>query len=312
MRKVIGLGETVLDIIFKDNNVIGAVPGGSVFNSLVSLGRCGIETTFISVVGNDNAGEVIVDFMKDNGMSTGGITHSNDIQTPVTLAFLNENNDAQYSFYRVGSVTDDDANLPAINADDIVIIGSYFSIDNNKHSLIQTVIEAAKNNGAIVYYDVNFRLSHKNDKVKLMSNIIENLEAADIVRGSNEDFSILYNIEEPEKVYKSEISFYCKNFLYTNGSKPMTVFGGEGFKADYETESINPVSTIGAGDSFNAGIIYGLISNGITREQLICGLTEEQWNKIVPTALTFSVDCCMSLYNYVSKEFGIELTNKSK
>ena len=38
MRKVIGIGETVLDIIFKNGQPIGAVPGGSVFNGVISLG----------------------------------------------------------------------------------------------------------------------------------------------------------------------------------------------------------------------------------------------------------------------------------
>ena len=41
MRKVIGIGETLLDIIFKVNKPVEAVPGGSTFNAIVSLGRVG-------------------------------------------------------------------------------------------------------------------------------------------------------------------------------------------------------------------------------------------------------------------------------
>ena len=44
MRKVIGIGETVLDIIFRDNHPVDAVPGGSAYNALVSLGRVGVPT----------------------------------------------------------------------------------------------------------------------------------------------------------------------------------------------------------------------------------------------------------------------------
>ena len=47
MRKVIGIGETVLDIIFKNDQPIGAVPGGSVFNGVISLGRSGVQASFI-------------------------------------------------------------------------------------------------------------------------------------------------------------------------------------------------------------------------------------------------------------------------
>ena len=51
MRKVIGIGETVLDIIFKNDQPIGAVPGGSVFNGIISLGRSGVPASFISETG---------------------------------------------------------------------------------------------------------------------------------------------------------------------------------------------------------------------------------------------------------------------
>ena len=48
MRKVIGIGETLLDIIFKDNKPMEAVPGGSTFNAIVSLGRVGANATFVT------------------------------------------------------------------------------------------------------------------------------------------------------------------------------------------------------------------------------------------------------------------------
>ena len=53
MRKVIGIGETILDILFKDSQPTAAVPGGSVFNGIISLGRLGVNVTFISETGND-------------------------------------------------------------------------------------------------------------------------------------------------------------------------------------------------------------------------------------------------------------------
>ena len=45
MRKVIGIGETILDILFKDSQPTAAVPGGSVFNGIISLGRLGVNVT---------------------------------------------------------------------------------------------------------------------------------------------------------------------------------------------------------------------------------------------------------------------------
>ena len=60
MRKVIGIGETVFDIIFRNRQPEVAIPGGSTFNAIVSLGRCGINTSFISEAGDDIIGEEIM------------------------------------------------------------------------------------------------------------------------------------------------------------------------------------------------------------------------------------------------------------
>ena len=64
MRKVIGIGETILDILFKDEQPTAAVPGGSVFNGIISLGRMGINVCFISETGNDKVGNIIKNFME--------------------------------------------------------------------------------------------------------------------------------------------------------------------------------------------------------------------------------------------------------
>lgn len=57
MRKVIGIGETILDIIFKNEQPTAAVPGGSTFNGLISLGRMGLPVTMITETGNDRVGK---------------------------------------------------------------------------------------------------------------------------------------------------------------------------------------------------------------------------------------------------------------
>ena len=70
------------------------------------------------------------------------------------------------------------------------------------------------------------------------------------------------------------------------------------------------VSTIGAGDNFNAGFIYGMIKYGVTRDDVEQGLSEEVWDKLIATATAFSADCCKDIFNYISKEFGQQLQNK--
>ena len=306
MRKVIGIGETVLDIIFKNEQPIGAVPGGSVFNGLISLGRSGIHTAFISETGNDRVGRNIIQFLKDNHVGTDNISVYPETKSPVSLAFLNEQNDAEYIFYKDHPHDKLDFVYPDIQPDDIVMFGSYYAVNPVIRPQMQSFLEYARSHGAILYYDVNFRSSHKDEVMKLRANILENLEYADIVRGSKEDFEVMFNKEDADTVYRSQISFYCKNFIYTQGADPLEMRSAGGLSKQYPVMKTETVSTIGAGDNFNAGFIYGLIKYGITRGQIADGMTESQWDQVIAEAQQFSANVCQSISNSVDQSFADE------
>lgn len=122
MRKVIGIGETVLDIIFKQGKPVSALPGGSTFNAIISLARSGVNTTFISETGNDRVGDQVISFMKKNGVSSDNVSVFPDSRTPLALAFLDENNNADYIFYKDHPHDQLEFSFPEVNRDDIVLL----------------------------------------------------------------------------------------------------------------------------------------------------------------------------------------------
>ena len=124
MRKVIGIGETILDVIFRNEQPSAAVPGGSVFNGIVSLSRTGVPVCFISETGNDHVGDIILRFMRDNHISTDHVNVFPDGKSPVSLAFLND--DAKYIFYKNYPKQRLDVIYPELEEDDIVI-GSFLN-----------------------------------------------------------------------------------------------------------------------------------------------------------------------------------------
>ncbi len=306
MRKVIGIGETVLDIIFKNEQPIAAVPGGSVFNGLISLGRSGINATFISETGNDRVGRNIIQFLNDNHVDASNISVYPETKSPVSLAFLNEQNDAEYVFYKDHPNDKLDFVYPDIQADDVVMFGSYYAVNPVIRPQMQSFLEYAHSHGAILYYDVNFRASHRGEVMKLRANILENLEYADIVRGSKEDFEVMFNMKDAETVYRSQISFYTKNFIYTQGAEPLEVRGVGGLSKQYPVAPMETVSTIGAGDNFNAGFVYGLLKTGVTREMLENGLQESLWDEIIDQAQQFSANVCKNIQNSVDADFAAQ------
>ena len=301
-RKVIGIGETILDILFRDGQPQAAVPGGSVYNAMISLGRMGVDVTFISETGNDRVGKMILDNMRANGVRTDNVNVFPDGKSPVSLAFLNENNDAEYIFYKDYPRQRLDVTMPDIQADDIVMIGSYFAITPVLRDKVKELLDLAHERGAIIYYDVNFRSTHANEAIKLMPTILENFEYADILRGSSEDFRFMFGLDDPEKVYHQKVSFYCNPFIYTDGARDVSLFT-RAYAKRFPVPKVETVSTIGAGDNFNAGIVYGLLHNRIRRAD-INALDGKDWDDIIACGLAFGSEACRSTANCVSLEFA--------
>ena len=129
MRKVIGIGETVLDIIFRDSQPISALPGGSTFNAIISLGRAGVSTGFISETGNDRVGRLITNFLEQNGCPSSSVCVYPNTKSPLSLAFLDEKNDADYVFYKDHPNDRLEFQYPDIEPDDIVLFGSYYALN---------------------------------------------------------------------------------------------------------------------------------------------------------------------------------------
>lgn len=310
MKRVIGIGETVFDIIFKNNQPQAAVPGGSTFNSMISLGRtvaknAKAEVLMVSETGSDQVGDIIASFMEDNGVTAKAVTRAPGTQTQISLAFLDDNNDAHYEFYKgcnqsglnVSQVENVD-----IERNDIVLFGSFFAINPDNRDFTRTLLMKARSAGAIIYYDINFRKNYRKDLPDLINNIEENCRLSDFVRGSVDDFDCLFDNTNPENIYKEKIKELCPNLIVTRGDKSTEYFRADGRHFSFLVEPIQTVSTIGAGDNFNAGFIYGLLDADIRREECHC-LDETILARSISMACRFSSNVCRSFNNYVDDDF---------
>ena len=309
MRKVFGIGETILDIIFRNDQPQKAVPGGSVFNGLISLGRLNVPVSFISELGNDRVGDMIRDFMEDNHITTEFVDRFPDGKSPISLAFLDDDKNANYIFYKDYPAQRLEVPLPKIEKDDIFVFGSYYSLNPVLRTRMVEFLQYAQERKAIIYYDPNFRKAHAHEAIRLMPTVLENLEFADIVRGSDEDFQNLYGKSDAQKVYKEHIQFYCDRFLTTHGANGVNLHT-RNFTRHFDSPQIQPLSTIGAGDNFNAGIIYGLLKYDVRHADLP-SLDQDTWGKIIRCGMDLASEVCLSYDIYVSKEFAAKYVSQS-
>lgn len=309
MRKVYALGETVFDLLFQGQEPITAKAGGSMLNTAISLGRLNVPIEFISEYGYDKVGNIIDAFLHENNVSTQHVYRYKDRKTALALAFLDDDNNAEYEFYKQYPDQRLQISLPDIQENDIVLFGSFFSITDDVRNILTSCINQAKQNNAIIIYDPNFRRSHLADLPNVKSYILENMMLADIIRGSDEDFEYIFNAQTHDQAY-DQISGYCNNLIYTANRKGVHLYSINTYK-HISVPDITPKSTVGAGDAFNAGIIYALVYYQIMFRDLT-KLSETQWENIIQFGVEFAHDVCMTIDNYISEEFSQKIkTNYS-
>jgi len=302
MRKVIGLGESVLDIVLKNNQPKSANPGGSVFNALISLGRCGLPCCFLTEMGDDYVATLTMDFMEKNGVDSHYVTQIPNSKSRISLAFLNKKNEANYQFYRDPEPENLVYTMPDICLDDLVLISSFYAVNPTIRYRVQPFLKKAQDSGAIIYYDVNFRANHASSIPAVLASVQENFSFAKIVRGSVDDFKILYGITDVDEIYKKYVSPYCKILILTDGANPVRIYTPD-IHLQFDVEQMRTVSTIGAGDNYNAGVLYYLYKSQIGGQDLL-KLGNEQWHKLQKEAEGFATNVCQSIENYVSVKFG--------
>ena len=286
-QRVIGIGETVLDILFKNDQPQKAVPGGSTFNSIVSLGRAGVPCIMVTEVGGDHIGDMICRFLTDNGVSSEFVCRHEGVKSHITLAFLDENNDAQYTFYKDHASVALDGALPHIQADDIVLFGSFFAINPAIRPAVGALLHEARKAGAWLYYDINFRKTHIPDIPYVLPYIEENMRLANLVRGSMEDFGYLYGLYEGDAIYE-RVRQFCDTLILTDGARSIRLYTPDGCET-YPVQPIETVSTVGAGDNFNAGYLYAMMKgyNQAARIEMA-----QRWSQ----------DVCRQIGNNISDE----------
>lgn len=309
MRRVFGLGETVMDLIFKDNQPIAAKAGGSALNTMVSLARMEVPAYFISEVGSDRLGQMIMEFLEENNLRTEYVCHFDKGKSALALAFLNEDNDAEYEFFKDYPQQRLVGDIPDFNKGDIIVFGSYFGLNPAVRPRLLEYLGKAKQAGAIIIYDPNFRSHHLENREMLLPIIEENFRLADLVRGSDEDFLNIYGTDDPKGVY-AEVAKYCSNLVITANKNGVYSFGKNHHK-HYNVPVLEPVSTIGAGDNFNAGMIKAFLDFNIIKSQDLY-LTSEDWMHIAAYGMEFSAEVCMRMDNYIHNDFRHKLYEKVK
>lgn len=289
---IITIGESVYDIIFCGGIPVSGVFGGSMFNVAVSLGRTSLQCAFAGFYADDFVGRQSKSFLESNGGDVSLFSCKPLAKSNLALAFLNENGIPNYSFYRDSKLKDVPDVLDLKNVTHLVL-GSFFVLDASVFEGVKRIVEMAKHENVQILYDPNIRQKQVCNDENLLERITHFMKMADLVKMSDEDITSISSHESKAGWQSFMENIGVRQYIITQGSGAVLgVIHGE--TNSYRVEPVNVQSTVGAGDAFNAGVVYASVKHNV-------GLRELE--QVIPYGIRFAADVCASSENYISKEF---------
>lgn len=271
------IGEALIDFIpkekgckFSEVSAFSPKVGGAPANVLGAFAKLGGKTQLITQLGNDPFGDKISEELSAYGIGLDYVMHTNEANTALAFVSLDKSGDRTFSFYRNPSadMLYDGGNLKSSDFEDCyalhfcsVSLGDFPMKEAHKKA-----ISYAKENGAIISFDLNIRLPLWNDEKKLRSAINEFLPLADIVKVSDDELEFLTGCKDIENGAKTMLKS-SKLILCTCGSNGAYAFS-KNLSVFAAPIAVNACDTTGAGDAFCGSFLYNLHRNKISNDEI--------------------------------------------
>jgi fructokinase len=276
---IICCGEALIDMLPRrstlDEPAFAPYSGGAVFNTAVALGRLGVPVQFFSGLSTDLFGEQLRTTLAESNV---GSRYAHLSSRPTTLAFVRlVDGHASYVFYDEGTAGRmlSTADLPVLEGDvDALLFGAISLIPEPCGSAYEALMQR-EHSTRVTMLDPNIRPAFIPDREKHLARIQRMIAMADILKLSDEDLAWFGAAGAAEDAIARWLELGPRLVVMTRGSQ-----GAVGYTRDHKIavapQPVKVVDTVGAGDTFNAGILASLHDQGILSKARIASLSEAE------------------------------------
>jgi fructokinase len=275
---ILSCGEALIDMLPRTSTAgeacFAPYAGGAVFNTAIALGRLGAPSAFFSGVSTDMLGEILADTLTASRVDIRYLARSD---RPTTVAFVKlVNGHATYAFYDEGTAgrmlsTDQ---LPVLPPEVSTLFLGGISLVNDPAASTYEALQARESASRVTMIDPNIRPGFIAGKETDYRARIERMVArADIVKLSDEDLHWLEGPGDPGALAQRILKKGPKVVFITEGAK--------GARAVTATQNrfvaatpVTVVDTVGAGDTFNAGVLAALDQAGALTKAGVAALSD--------------------------------------
>ena len=270
-------GEALIDMIPTPtaSGQDGYVPhvGGAVFNTAIALGRLGVQTGMLTGLSTDLFGQQLIASLHANHVDTSLVVTSDRLST---LAFVQlTDGHASYTFFDENSAGRmlDRADMPMLPDEVSTLYFGGISLVFEPGAEAYAALLKREAASRVVMLDPNIRPSFIRDIRRYRDRLDRMIALSDIVKVSDEDLNWIY--PGPQSLFE-KLDFVRQAgpsvVILTRSGSGATAFLKDGTKVSVPVDRVDVVDTIGAGDTFNAGILAKLAELGLLLKESLAAI----------------------------------------
>ena len=293
-------GEALFDF-FSEDDASGlaskvnfkAIAGGSPFNVAVGLRRLGVDAALFAGLSTDYLGRRLQQVLQDEGVHPDYLV---DFAAPTTLAMVavGANGSPHYSFRGEGCA---DRQLKAEHLPELgpevrgLHIGSFSLVVQPIADSLLTLVQR-ESGKRLISLDPNVRLNPEPNIELWRSRIATLVELADLIKVSDEDLSLLYPEQDPQRVIEGWLQHRCQLVFLTRGGEGATVFSKGHGSWSVPACTVKIADTVGAGDTFQAALITWLTEQQLDSVEGVQSLERAQIDGMLKFAVQAAALTC--------------------
>lgn len=272
-------GEALIDMLPRETTLgeKGFAPyaGGAVFNTAIALGRLGVPAGFFTGLADDMMGDILRDTLRQSHVD---FSYCAIAARPSTIAFVKlVDGHATYAFYDEGTagrmITE--ADLPALGDDcEALHFGAISLIPEPCGSTYEALMKR-EHERRVISLDPNIRPGFIKDKAAHLARIRRMAAMSDILKFSDEDLAWFGLEGDEDTLARHWLHHGAKLVVVTRGAD-----GAVGYTANHKvsvaSEKVTVVDTVGAGDTFDAGVLASLKRQNLLTKAQVAGLSQSQ------------------------------------
>ncbi|WP_343210596.1 carbohydrate kinase [Anaerolentibacter hominis] len=255
------IGETKPGILAYERN-----PGGAPSNVASQLARLGGKAGLIATVGPDEHGEYLYRLAKEElKFDVTNLVFSQNVGTKIAFVYFKEGNDRYFTNY-LSARADLDIRADRLNLDQLrhCKVLNYTPLSHERgypiFETVKLVVKAAREAGALIAYDPNFRFPYEDPARKQL--VVDAIEEANILKLTLEELDYFLGERDLMAATDKLLAGNARIIAVTMGAGGCFLRNKRAFTYQ-PTYDVDVMDTTGAGDSYMGSLIYAITREGV-------------------------------------------------